>query len=195
MAPKTVKSTRNPELIRGVGKVSRSQMYHKRGLWAIKAKHGGKFPQHEKATASPAAAEKAPKFYPADDVKKPLSNTRKPKPTKLRLHCFHSFLINFHIHLVIFLFCFLFLFGFVKSERALAPGLFWSYWQGGLRGRELFSWSSLILDCFLSLVNFCSAFHSFKFNAFMWTSSMLIYLWFTSIDLHTFIVKFVFMQC
>ncbi|KAJ6716245.1 60S RIBOSOMAL PROTEIN L6 [Salix koriyanagi] len=31
-----------------------------------------------------APAEKAPKFYPADDVKKPLPNRRKPKPTKLR---------------------------------------------------------------------------------------------------------------
>ncbi|CAA3024391.1 60S ribosomal L6-like [Olea europaea subsp. europaea] len=30
------------------------------------------------------AAEKAPKFCPADDVKKPLSNKRKHKPTKLR---------------------------------------------------------------------------------------------------------------
>ena len=91
MAPKSVKSIRNPELIPGVLKCSRSQMYHKRGLWAIKAKNGGKFPQHEKAAAAPAAEEKPPKFYPADDIKKPLSNTRKAKPTKLRLPCFHFF--------------------------------------------------------------------------------------------------------
>ncbi|KAL6584156.1 60S ribosomal protein L6 [Orobanche minor] len=84
MAPESVKSTRNPELIPGVRKVSRSQMYHKRGLWAIKAKHGGKFPLHEKAAAAPPLEEKPPKFYPADDVRKPLSNNRKPKPTKLR---------------------------------------------------------------------------------------------------------------
>ncbi|KAL7128487.1 hypothetical protein ABFS83_14G320500 [Erythranthe nasuta] len=84
MAPKTARVTRNPELIPGVRKISRSQMYHKRGLWAIKAKNGGKFPQHDKAAAATPAVEKPPKFYPADDIKKPLSNTRKPKPTKLR---------------------------------------------------------------------------------------------------------------
>ncbi|KAL0326382.1 UNVERIFIED_CONTAM: 60S ribosomal protein L6 [Sesamum radiatum] len=78
MAPK--QRTRNPELIPGVRKVSRSKMYHKRGLWAIKAKNGGKFPHHEKAPAAAPVAEKPPKFYPADDVKKPLSNKRKPKP-------------------------------------------------------------------------------------------------------------------
>ncbi|MQL93589.1 hypothetical protein Taro_026243 [Colocasia esculenta] len=77
--------TRNAELVRGIGKVSRSKMYHKRGLWAIKAKHGGAFPRHEKqAPAEEKAPAKAPKFYPADDVKRPLANTRKPKPTKLR---------------------------------------------------------------------------------------------------------------
>jgi len=60
-------------------------MYHKRGIWAIKAKHGGVFPRHEpKEAAAAAASEKPAKFYPADDVKKPLANRRKPKPTKLR---------------------------------------------------------------------------------------------------------------
>lgn len=59
-------------------------MYHKRGLWAIKAKNGGVFPRHDGKPAPPLPAVKPPKFYPADDVKKPLVNKRKPKPTKLR---------------------------------------------------------------------------------------------------------------
>ncbi|KAJ0434939.1 putative 60S ribosomal protein L6E [Helianthus annuus] len=59
-------------------------MYHKRGLWAIKAKNGGTFPEHEKKAVAAAPAEKPPKFYLADDVKKPLVNKRKAIPTKLR---------------------------------------------------------------------------------------------------------------
>ncbi|CAN4114675.1 unnamed protein product [Withania somnifera] len=81
------KSPRNPNLILGVGKFSRSKMYHKKGLWAIKNKNGGKFPTHPKTAVvapSSVATVKPPKFYPADDVSKPLVNKHKPKPTKLR---------------------------------------------------------------------------------------------------------------
>jgi hypothetical protein len=67
------------KLSRGIKKASRSHQYHRRGLWAIKAKHGGTFPKAEK----PAAAAE-PKFYPADDVKPRKPSTRKPNPTKLR---------------------------------------------------------------------------------------------------------------
>ncbi|VVA40455.1 PREDICTED: 60S ribosomal [Prunus dulcis] len=48
------------------------------------AKNGGVFPRHDPKPTAETGPEKAPKFYPADDVKKPLVNKRKLKPTKLR---------------------------------------------------------------------------------------------------------------
>ncbi|KAM3343098.1 hypothetical protein P3S68_028064 [Capsicum galapagoense] len=82
------KSPHNPNLINRINKFSCSKMYHKKGLWAIKKKNGDKFPTHPKSTAAIAPpstiAVKPPKFYPVDDVEKPLINKHKPKPTKLR---------------------------------------------------------------------------------------------------------------
>lgn len=85
-------------------------MYHKRGLWAIKAKHGGVFPRHDAKPAAEAPAVKPPKFYPAEDVKKPLVNKHKPKPTKLR--CLLSpILLLFELKMCLVLFL-MFVFGF-----------------------------------------------------------------------------------
>jgi large subunit ribosomal protein L6e len=85
MAKEKKAGSRNPELIRGVGKFSRSAMYHKRGLWAIKAKHGGKFPTHAKAAPAEAAKKgREARFYPAEDVPKPVARRVIQNPTRLR---------------------------------------------------------------------------------------------------------------
>ncbi|CAH8330335.1 unnamed protein product [Eruca vesicaria subsp. sativa] len=57
----------------------RRNMYHKRGLRAIKAKNGGVFPRHDAKSKVAALVEKPTKFYPAEDVKKPLANRCKLK--------------------------------------------------------------------------------------------------------------------
>jgi large subunit ribosomal protein L6e len=82
---KAAKSAPKPRLLAGgISKDSRSASYHRRGLWAIKQKNGGKFPTHEKAATKAEVAKKEPRFYPADDVKKPLHKRVIQKQTKLR---------------------------------------------------------------------------------------------------------------
>ncbi len=54
------------------------------GLFALKKKHGGKFPVHAKATKVVAPATRAPRFYPAEDVPKPLAHKAVHKPASLR---------------------------------------------------------------------------------------------------------------
>ncbi|KAM3319120.1 60S ribosomal protein L6-like [Capsicum chacoense] len=81
------KFSRNPNLINRIDKFFRSKMYHKKGLWVIKKKKGGKFPTHPKSTAvvaPPSTTAIKPPKYPADDVEKSLINKHKPKPIKLR---------------------------------------------------------------------------------------------------------------
>lgn len=46
------------EVARGIGSTSRSKTYHRRGLWAIKKKNGGKFPTHPKKEKAPEAPAK-----------------------------------------------------------------------------------------------------------------------------------------
>ncbi|KAI8475776.1 MAG: ribosomal protein L6 component of cytosolic 80S ribosome and 60S large subunit [Monoraphidium minutum] len=71
-------------IAKGITAHGRSKTYKRRGLWAIKKKHGGKFPVTPKKAAAAAAPAKAPRFYPADDVPKPLNSRPVRKPTKLR---------------------------------------------------------------------------------------------------------------
>jgi large subunit ribosomal protein L6e len=71
------------ELMRGVTKDCRSRSYKRRRLFAVKKKNGGKFPVHPKKEKP---EEKVPKtrFYPADDVQKPLNRRVIRNPAKLR---------------------------------------------------------------------------------------------------------------
>ena len=42
------------EALPGLSSAGRSKSYHRRGLWAIKKKNGGKLPVHPKKAAKPA---------------------------------------------------------------------------------------------------------------------------------------------
>lgn len=68
----------------GITAVGRSKTYKRRGLFALKKKNGGKFPVHQKAEKKAAPATRPPRFYPAEDVAKPLAHNAVHKPTKLR---------------------------------------------------------------------------------------------------------------
>ncbi|KAK9836450.1 hypothetical protein WJX74_000827 [Apatococcus lobatus] len=72
------------EVVRGISKQGRSKTYHRRGLWAIKKKNGGKFPQHEKKAKNEPAVQKPPKFYPADDTPHPKTRRKVVAAAKLR---------------------------------------------------------------------------------------------------------------
>jgi large subunit ribosomal protein L6e len=87
---------RSKELVPGIGRLSRSQVAARRGLYK-----GLKKSEKPAAEAPPATKEvqvggnknggkrlvpttKAPRFYPAEDVRQPKKSRKSPKPTKLR---------------------------------------------------------------------------------------------------------------
>lgn len=70
-------------LARGINADSRSKSYGRRGLHRLKKKNGGKFPEHKKQEKE-AEPEYSGKFYPADDVKKPLNKRVIRNAPKLR---------------------------------------------------------------------------------------------------------------
>lgn len=71
------------ELMRGVTKDCRSKSYKRRRLWAVKKKNKGQFPVHPKQEKPEEPTPKT-RFYPADDVQKPLNRRVIRNPTKLR---------------------------------------------------------------------------------------------------------------
>ncbi|KAI7837103.1 hypothetical protein COHA_009052 [Chlorella ohadii] len=73
------------EVAQGIGAHGRSKSYHRRGLWALKKKNGGKFPVHPKQEKAAAEASKKPaKFYPAEDAPQPLARRVIRRAAKLR---------------------------------------------------------------------------------------------------------------
>eukprot|EP00884_Botryococcus_braunii_P006230 jgi/Botrbrau1/15608/Bobra.0264s0008.1 len=72
------------EIARGISAEGRSKTYKRRGVWAVKKKNGGKFPTFPKKVKEVAATTKAPRYYPAEDVPKPLTRRFTRKAPTLR---------------------------------------------------------------------------------------------------------------
>lgn len=80
--------------------IKKGRSYHASGLWAVKAKNGGKFPVNPKAAAKPSTTTKtkpfgkgqtrtvvsprSPRFYPTEKVQKPRASRRIHNPAKIR---------------------------------------------------------------------------------------------------------------
>lgn len=71
------------ELARGISSETRSQAKQRRGVWSVKKKNGGKLPVTPKAE-KPVAKEYTGRFYPAEDVSKPLAKRVIRNAPKLR---------------------------------------------------------------------------------------------------------------
>ncbi|KZT12503.1 uncharacterized protein LAESUDRAFT_689073 [Laetiporus sulphureus 93-53] len=87
---------RSKELVPGIGRLSRHQVFERRGLYKG-LKKSEKQAAPEAATTKEVTvggekngekrvvpAAKAPRFYPAEDVRQPKKSRKSPKPTKLR---------------------------------------------------------------------------------------------------------------
>eukprot|EP00291_Cryptomonas_curvata_P022312 CAMPEP_0172175186 /NCGR_PEP_ID=MMETSP1050-20130122/14078_1 /TAXON_ID=233186 /ORGANISM="Cryptomonas curvata, Strain CCAP979/52" /LENGTH=313 /DNA_ID=CAMNT_0012847241 /DNA_START=22 /DNA_END=960 /DNA_ORIENTATION=+ len=79
VAGKIVKKTHAASTAAG-----RSASFKRGGSWAVKAKHGGKWPVHVKKVVETKPA-KSPRFYPAEDIPKPFDRRKSVnKVAKLR---------------------------------------------------------------------------------------------------------------
>ncbi|KAK7060580.1 60S ribosomal protein L6 [Paramarasmius palmivorus] len=87
---------RSKELAPGVGRLSRSQVFAKRGLYKGQKKTEKKAEEPTPETVEKTVGgeknggkrlvptSKAPRFYPAEDVRQPKKSRKSPKPTQLR---------------------------------------------------------------------------------------------------------------
>eukprot|EP00518_Triparma_eleuthera_P005777 CAMPEP_0182463678 /NCGR_PEP_ID=MMETSP1319-20130603/7835_1 /TAXON_ID=172717 /ORGANISM="Bolidomonas pacifica, Strain RCC208" /LENGTH=218 /DNA_ID=CAMNT_0024663251 /DNA_START=22 /DNA_END=678 /DNA_ORIENTATION=+ len=72
--------SRNCELVRGVNALSHNETVKRSGRWRFRGRGG-----ERKAAGVKKSVGKTPRFYPADDVRRPLrSNKTKQRPCKLR---------------------------------------------------------------------------------------------------------------
>ncbi|KAH6823009.1 hypothetical protein C2S53_015421 [Perilla frutescens var. hirtella] len=76
-----IQLTESPLILRGTVKALTIASSNERYCQLSRPNAEGKFSKHDKASIAPALEEKAPKFYPPEDIKEPLSDERKPKPT------------------------------------------------------------------------------------------------------------------